>query len=134
MKPRVRLLNPDDFDRCWAISRIRTEFSHAEVNRLRLAWAYLLPRDEMRGVVVEDVTDGNRPRVVAFGASVFVSDEWMLKLREDCRPFSLTRALLEAGSPVSGILNFTQIGLYNAGQAQSEFALTAANSSATVGD
>ena len=105
-------LNPEDFDKCWAISRIRTKFSHEEVNRLRLAWTYLLPRDEMRGVVVEDVTAGNCPRVVHSKRAV--SDEWMLKLREDCRPLGLTRALLEAGTSVSGILNSTEIGLYNA--------------------
>jgi hypothetical protein len=74
----------------------------------------LLPRDEMRGVVVEDVSEGECARVLAFGASVFVSDEWMIKLSVNRKPLDLTRALLEAGSSTSGVLDYRQIGLYNA--------------------
>jgi hypothetical protein len=114
MKPSVRPLEPRDFDECWAISKLREKFSREEVRLLRAAWAYLLPRDEMFAAVVEDVSREDRPRIVAFGGHVFVTDEWMRKLRSSPKPLETTRILLEAEKPYSNILNRRQIGLYNA--------------------
>jgi hypothetical protein len=114
MKPSVRPLEPRDFDKCWAISKLREKFSGEEARLLRAAWAYLLPRDEMFAAVVEDVSREDRPRIVAFGGHVFVTDEWMRKLRSSPKPLETTRVLLEVGKPHSNILNRRQIGLYNA--------------------
>lgn len=111
---RVRNLRPADFNACWSISTLANRFESGEVSQLRAAWAYLLPRDEMRGAIVEGTSKGSGPRVLAFGASVFVSDEWLLDLRRRPRPFALNRLLLEAGKPQSPILNRQEIGLYNA--------------------
>ena len=112
MKLSVRPLEPEDFDQCWAISTLREKFSREDTARLRAAWAYLLPRDEMFAAVVEDVSDGGR-QLLAFGGNVFVTDECMDKLRSSPTPLALTRVLLEAGSPDSSILSQRQIGLYN---------------------
>jgi hypothetical protein len=113
MKLSIRPLEPKDFDECWAMSMLREKFSTEDARRFRAAWAYLLPRDEMFGAVVEDVSGGGR-RILAFGANVFVTDELMAELRSCPKPLELTRVLIEAGRPDSNILNQRQIGLYNA--------------------
>jgi hypothetical protein len=113
MKLSVRPLEPEDFDECWAMSTLREKFSAEDARRFRAAWAYLLPRDEIFGAVVEDVSGGGR-RLLAFGANVFVTDGRMAELRSCPKPFAVTQVLLEAGKPDSSILNQRQIGLYNA--------------------
>jgi len=113
MKLSVRPLEPEDFDECWAISTLREKFPTEDACRVRAAWAYLLPRDEMFGAVVADVSGGGR-RPLAFGAVVFVTDEWMAEVRSCPKPFALTQLMLGAGKPDSSILNQRQIGLYNA--------------------
>jgi hypothetical protein len=113
MKLSVRPLEPQDFDQCWAISSLRKKFSLEDTARVRDAWAYLLPRDEMFAAVVEDVSDGGR-KLLAFGGNVFVTDERMDKLRSSPTPLALTEVLLEAERPDSSILSQRQIGLYNA--------------------
>ena len=89
MKLSVRPLEPEDFDECWAISTLREKFPTEDACRVRAAWAYLLPRDEMFGAVVADVSGGGR-RPLAFGAVVFVTDEWMAEVRSCPKPFALT--------------------------------------------
>jgi hypothetical protein len=113
MKLSVRPLEPEDFDQCWAISSLREKFSQEDTARLRAAWAYLLPRDEMFAACVEDVSGDGR-RLLAFGGNVFVNDELMAKLRSSPTPLALTQVLLEAGRPTSSILSQREIGLYSA--------------------
>jgi hypothetical protein len=114
MKVSSRPLQPSDFDRCWPLSGHGNRFGPEEQHGLRAAWSMMLPEGDMVGIAVEDLDAPTGNRTIGFGASLFVTDEWLLHFRARPEPYALTRLLLKASCADSPILKRREIGRYNA--------------------
>ena len=66
MKFLTRRLRPDDFEACWQRLAHRSRYSAQEQERIKQAWAVLLPEEAMRGMVIFDA-DGDGRGFDGFG-------------------------------------------------------------------
>lgn len=77
-------------------------------------WEQLLQSPAFKGAVVEDHRPGGRAKIVAFGASVFVSEDFAQQQMRDVKPGLHARVISHFVAHKSSILSLEHIGFDNA--------------------
>src|SRR5688572_25145074 len=83
----------DDLPGCLALLRGHSAYAPATLERLPAVWRRLLDDAALILGVVEDESEPQNRRLLAFGASVFVTDAFMSHEREGEAPYLSTRAI-----------------------------------------
>src|SRR5206468_4241590 len=99
----VRPIEERDFPTCLGLLRGRLAYRDDALPGLVRAWRRLLRDDALIAAVLESGAAAQPPTVLAFGASVFVTDAWMAALRSSDEPYLAVRTLaleLTGHSPI----------------------------------
>jgi len=92
-----------DLTGCLALLQGRCAYHAATLERLPLLWRKLCQDATLNFAVVEDQTRPQNRRLLAFGASVFVTDAYMARARAGAKPYLTGRTIqaeLEGPSPI----------------------------------
>ena len=93
----------DDLPGCAALFHGHSRYDSATLERLTTAWRKLFDDGALIMGIVEDDAAPQHHRILAFGASVFVTDAFMARERAGEHPFVSTRAIqaeLQGPTPI----------------------------------
>ena len=106
----------DDLSGCLVLLQGRSAYDAATLQRLPAVWRHLFYDTAVRWAVVEDLTLQPDRRLLAFGASVFVSDAWMVRERLGAQPFVTSRTIQRNSMDLPPILRARVIGAAQAAE------------------
>jgi len=98
-----RLVRFIDLERCVSLLRGHLAYPSEVLDQLPPVWRRLLREDALNFIVIEDRARRAPTRIVAFGASVFVTDAFMREARAATEPYLTARLIrreLRPGSPI----------------------------------
>jgi DNA-binding CsgD family transcriptional regulator len=104
MDLRDRALGRRDFDACLSLFEDRLAYAPDTLGRLTAFWERLLGDDAMVTSVIERHDGPGRAHVLAFGASVFVTDAHMRQARRGYAPYLTARTIARELAGCSPIL------------------------------
>jgi hypothetical protein len=99
----VRPVEERDFPMCLGLLRGRLGYPSDVLPDIQRAWHRLLRDDSLIAAVLETGAASGPTTIVAFGASVFVTDAWMAAARNGQEPYLTVRTLqreLRKDSPI----------------------------------
>lgn len=100
-----------DFDACASMLEGRLAYADRVVDDLPQIWLRLLEDEAMNAVVFENRSGSAGPVIVAFAASVFVTDAWAAAAKSGTEPYLTARTLhAELSAGTSPILRPGDIG------------------------